>query len=668
MGEPLREPIADHARRLEITRDRPPRRDFVDREAKRHLEHKETPWAPIAYGVFFAAVLIIGCFAYTSYAFSKYRGEILPGTYVDQVNLSGLSEKQAESRLSVSLAAIHQVPVVLVYNNFVSRPSAAQLGLTYYIRQTAKEAMQAGRTGSFLSQWLARMPIHPDHKVPLLYTPNENLIREFVQRIAQNRNLYHPPMNAGLTISASTGWHVTLKPAIDGVELDVPAAIQSIHSALGSLAIQTEQLRVLHVQPAISDAAADHIRRQVENFLSHPPIIAVGRRVILVKRSDLGPAFHFDSISNKSGSTIRLRVNYATVQAYVASLASTIDRQPENARLNFDAGQVQVISPERNGRTLDQADAVSKLDAAIHALTPNARLHFKVAITTPPIDQQNPASYGIRTLLGTGASSFADAGPTRLADITQIAKTLNYTLLQPNQDISFNTLVSSVVWPDRVYSDGLAESGGQLVPAGSGAMQQVATTFLRALYASGLTLEERHAHVHRLPFYEPPAGLDAVVAPGRSWDLRFANSTHHYLLIVTRVEPIKQELYIYVYGPKLGWRVSVDPSGKVTKVYPHGPQIEHQDSSLQPGQVRQVSFALDGADIVVQRTITFPNGSVHSDQLFTHYRPSAAIISVGSAPTPTPVPTRKAGSLTSATPTPPPPALPSPSPTPTFSH
>jgi vancomycin resistance protein YoaR len=658
MGGPLRQPVVEHARRPEILRDRPPRREFRNREAKRQLQRKETRWAPIAYGVFAAAILLILGFAYTSYAFSKYRGEILPGTYIGDLNVSGMTQKQAQSAVTVRLAAIHLVPVRLVYHKFVSQPTADQLGLVYHVPETAAAAMQAGRTGSPLLQWLSRMPLHPNHQVPLQYNSDPKLIGGFVQSIAKDHNLYHPAQNAGLAISAATSWHVTLQPAIDGVQLNIPAAETAITDALGSLSVQTEQLQVIHVVPGINDQAADRIRTQIEAFLSNPPIIAVGRRVVLMKRSDLGPAFHFNSVTTKSGSTIRLAVDATKLQAYVTSLAAAIDRQPENAKLSFDAGQVTVISPLRKGTSLDQTDALNKLESAVNALKPNARLHFNVSVLNPPIDQSNPASLGITSPLGMGASSFVGAGSTRLADVTAIAKALNNDVLPPDADISFNTLVGTG-WADSVYSDGLVQSGNQLVPAPGGAMQQVATTFLRALYAAGLTLEERHAHDHRLPFYEPPAGLDAVVAPGRNWDLRFANTTHHSLLIETRVEPIRQELYIYVYGPKLRWHVSIDSTGKVTKVYPHGPQIERQDPSLPPGQVRQISWALDGATVVIRRTITYPNGTVHNDQITTTYRPSPAIITVGAAPTPTPTPTATSVAST---------ATPLPSPTPTFNH
>jgi vancomycin resistance protein YoaR len=242
--------------------------------------------------------------------------------------------------------------------------------------------------------------------------------------------------------------------------------------------------------------------------------------------------------------------------------------------------------------------------------------------------------------------------------VAAIANTLDGDLLPPSQDISFSTLAGTG-WDPRVYQDDETERGGQTVPAGRGAMQQVATTFLRALYGAGLKLKEWHPHTHRLSWYEPPVGLDAVVSPDRSWDLVFTNDTGHYLLIKTRVEPVKQQVFIYLYGPRLGWKVSVD-NGKITKIYPHGPKIVRQDTSLPPGQLRQIQWAHDGADVVVQRTITYRNGKVVTDQLHTHYKPWQAIVLIGSAPptptpTPSPTPTKKSARSTpgpTATPTP----------------
>ena len=92
MGRSVREPlhayIPERVRREELIRPADRRRYFPKREAQRRLQQKESPWTPIAYAVFLVAVLIIFGFSYTTYAFSKYRGEILPGTHVDQIDLS----------------------------------------------------------------------------------------------------------------------------------------------------------------------------------------------------------------------------------------------------------------------------------------------------------------------------------------------------------------------------------------------------------------------------------------------------------------------------------------------------------------------------------------------------------------------------------------------------
>ncbi len=660
--------VPERERSPELVRPADRRREFSGREAHRHLERKETPWAPIAYGVFFVAIAIILFLAYSSYAFSKYRGEILPGVQVDGLNLGGLTTTQASNAILFRLSAIQHVPVQLVYGRFSWKPKQSEIGLSYDLPGTAREAMQVGRQGSVISQLIDRLPFHTTHSIPLLYRIDEKRLQAYIQTIAASSNVYVKSQNASLSIGSNSGYRVTLQPSQDGTHLDSSAADAAVHAALGSLTVHVEPLIVVRTQPAITDADANRIRNTVERFLNHPPIIAVGQHVIVTTRQDFGPAFSFSEPKGKR-PTIQLSVDPNAVSSFIASLASEVDRPAVNAKLNFDAGQVQVISPQQTGRTLDQQAALTKLLPIVQKLRPNARLHFSVATIQPPIDQSNPASLGIRQLIGMGSTSFVGAGATRLTDITNIARSLNQDLLSPTGDISFNTLVGTG-WPDRVYSDKEHAVAGTLVPASGGAMQQVATTFLRALYAAGLKLEERHAHVYRLPWYEPPIGLDAVVAPGRGWDLRFANSTDKYLLIETRVEPIRQQLYIYVYGPKLGWHVSVDQQGQVLKVYPHGGQIERTDPSLAPGQVVQVSWAADGADTVVQRTITYPNGGVHTDEIRTHYQASSAIITVGNPVQPTAVPAHAVHGTPGVTPTPTgtPGPVASPSPTATFSH
>lgn len=630
---------------------RPPelRRDFPVREAQRHLREKERRWAPVAYAVFIAACLLIFCGSYTTYAFSKYRDVILPGVHVDTVNVGGMSQTQASKAIYAQLNAIFHKPVNLTYGAWPPwAPVNSSIGINYDVVGTIKEAQSVGRSGGFFQELLDRLPFHPRHTVPVLYRLNSAHLRLYLQREIAG-HLFKQESNADLQ---PRDGHIVLVPSQRGLKLDIPRSMQVIEAALGHLTRQTVALQVHHIDPIITDQAALQVRNRVERFLSRAPVIRLGKLRVITSRNDFASMLSFQQVVGKNKATIKMIVSAGKLQSYIAKLAASVDRPALNPKVSFSAGQVQVISPRRTGRTLNQSQAYAKLAAAIVALKPNAHLRFNVAVTQPTVDPSNPASLGINTLVGSASTTFTGAPDTRLTDIIQIAKTLDGDLLPPNQDVSFNTLAGTD-WDPRVYQDDEHPSGGKPVPSAGGAMQQVATTFLRALYGAGLQLKEVHAHSHRLSWYEPPVGLDAVVSPDRAWDLVFNNNTGKYLLIKTRVEPVRQQVYIYVYGPKLKWSVAVDKLGKITKIYPHGPKIIREDPTLAPGVLRQIQWAHDGANVVIQRTITFPNGKVRTDEIHTSYRPWQAIILVGSAqPTPTPSPSPTPANRVTSTPGP----------------
>lgn len=645
-------------RREELIRPADKRRTFTEREAQRRLQQKERPrWALIAYAVFLAAILIIFSIAYTTYAFSKYRGEILPGVHVDQLSLSGLTHTQATNQLTYQLLTIYKHPVRLVFGSLPPwLPSAKDIGYEPNAKATISAAERVGRHETFIEQLLDRMPLRPDHSVPLVYSVNDSALRAYIQGIPSGTNgVNHRPVDAGLSIDGTN--HVVLRKSSPGHLLDVAGTVATVHAALGALTTQSKALAINYLKPSITDAFALGIRRRVEAFLSHPPVIAVGRRVVVTNRSDFAPTLSFQNQKTKDKALIVIRVNPDVVRGYVSRLASSIDRPAQNARLDFSGGQVSVLATQKLGRTLDETDAQQKLLAVIQGLQPHARLHFKVTTVKPRVDVSNPASLGINTTLATQKTTFAGAPSGRLTDVAAIAASLDNVLIQPNQEISFNSLVGQN-WSSGVYSEQERSVQGTLVPGRGGAMQQVATTFLRALYTTGLKIEERHAHVHRFSWYEPPAGLDAIAYPATNQDLRFRNNTGKYLLIKTRVEPVRQEVYVYVYGPKLGWKVSISPTA-ITKQYPHGSAIVRHDSSLSPGETRQIAWAHDGADTDVVRTIEYPNGGVKVDHLISHYQPWRAIIVMGGSSGAKATPGTKSSKNS---------GVPGATPTPTFNH
>lgn len=669
--DPSQATSPERVRRAELIRTATRRRDFPRREAQRRLQQKEARWAPIAYGVFLIAVALIFAVTYTTFAFSKYRGVILPGVLVDKTSLSGLSSSQAYRRIDAKLAALYGVPLQLRFGRHTWDPKRNEIGLQYDIQGTVKEAEAIGRDGPFLSNLIDRLPVHPSHTVPLLYKLSETKLGTYLNRVV-SPVVFHRSMNASLGISAASSWHVKLHRSHAGTQLDVANSEQVAHDALGSLSKQVRTLQVIHVPPVVTDRDARQVQSKVEAFLDHPPVMQIGKRVFVGSRYSFARMIHFSTRFGKHTAAMQMNVDSNAMHAYVAWLAYSVDRQPQSARLDFSAGRVTQTTPRKTGRTLVQDTAYTKLLAALSSLKPTVRLRLPVVVTQPPFDQTNPGSLGITTLLATGSTSFQGASSVRTDAVSTVAGTLNNVVITPGEDISFNQLVQTRNgWADQAYADNESGSGGRPVPGDGGAMQQVATTFLRALYKSGLQLTERHAHRFRLPWYEPPYGFDALVSPARSWDLVFHNTTGKYLILQTRVEPIRQELFLYVFGPKLGWKVAVDSFGRLTNVVKHGPAVERVDQSLAPQERKQVAWPADGGKTVLQRTITFPNGNVKVDEIDSSYDPRAGVVAIGAAAaTATPVPTITSTATTKAHGTPGPTAATTPQAglTPTFSH
>ncbi|HZS93818.1 MAG TPA: hypothetical protein VFA78_03405, partial [Chloroflexota bacterium] len=134
-------PELSRARRVQVVRAVRDRPQFRSREAQAVLRRMERHWAPIAYGVFVLALLVIGSVAYTSYAFSKYRGVILPGVHVDNTSLSNLTPNKAAQRITDRLNAIYFVPISLTDGTRTWKPNRTEIGLKYRVNDTVTEAM-----------------------------------------------------------------------------------------------------------------------------------------------------------------------------------------------------------------------------------------------------------------------------------------------------------------------------------------------------------------------------------------------------------------------------------------------------------------------------------------------------------------------------------------------
>ena len=609
---------------------------------------RRSRWAVLIYVLALAALMGIAGVTYTTYAFSKYQGLILPGVYIDTLNLGNQTKAVAGEMVFNRLAGVNQVPIVLVFGQRKWHPTTRQLGLAYDFNTTIDNAFNIGRTSNFWQNLFDRLPIRRRFDVRLLRVMNQKRVHAWVNQ-ALVGNIHRQMSNAALTMQ---GDQVDVIRSTEGYRVNVPATLSVISKTVGKVDLHRVPVPITYIHPQITNDQANALAGRIDSFLSNPPAFKLGHDLVHTSRSQLASMISFTPHITPSGSSIVMNVDSAALDSYVSSIASAYDLPAQDPQSLYADGQVTTISSAVVGRTMDQTVAQSKLLDAFSALRSGQTISVPVTKVQPPPDPSNPALDGVTTPLAQAQTNFLGAPPARGSDMAGIASTLNNRLIPPGATISFNSFTQGD-WLHRVYGETEQTVAGQVAPGANGAMQQVATTFFRAAYSAGLTLLERHPHTYLLPWYEPPAGMDAVALPGGA-DLRFVNDTGGYLLTQAKVDTVQQTMAVYVYGRNTGWQVQIS-SPRLLRTHPHGGRIVQTDPSLPPGTRFTQQYAGDGADYVVLRTVKKPHAHLVADTLTTNYQPANEIIVVGpSAPTPTPetpVPTPTPGPTPTPAPT-----------------
>jgi vancomycin resistance protein YoaR len=187
---------------------------------------------------------------------------------------------------------------------------------------------------------------------------------------------------------------------------------------------------------------------------------------------------------------------------------------------------------------------------------------------------------------------------------------------------------------DTGFAEALIIYGGRTIRGVGGGVCQVSTTVFRAAYFGGFPIIERYSHAYRVSYYERGdtwrgPGLDATVyAP--LVDFKFQNDLDAWLLMEVSVNPAASRLTWRFYSTSDGRQVTVsEPT--VQNVVPAPDPLYEEDASLAAGQVKQVDYAAEGADVSVVRTIVRDGVQVNAGEraMTTHYQPWRAVFNYG---------------------------------------
>jgi vancomycin resistance protein YoaR len=343
-----------------------------------------------------------------------------------------------------------------------------------------------------------------------------------------------------------------------------------------------------------------------------------------------------ERIDSAEGAHYQVGLSTQILRNFLWEIAPQFERHPENARFIFndETRELELIRPAVIGRNLDIDASLEQINQKVMAGEHTVSLSMEY--TDPAVkDEATAADLGISEEVSVHTSYFYGSTSERIQNIQTASAQFHGVLVPPGETFSMAEVLGDVSL-DNGYAEALIIFGDRTIKGVGGGVCQVSTTLFRTAFFGGFPIIERYPHAYRVGYYEQTAsgginpnyaGLDATVFVPVV-DLKFTNDTPYWLLMETYVNASARTLTWKFYSTSDGRSVEWDTTGPINVVEPDEPLYE-ENADLDEGEVKQVDWEAQGADVTVTRTV-YRNGEVLFEDVFsTHYQPWRAIYHYG---------------------------------------
>lgn len=590
-------------------------------------------------GAAFAAAL--GVVAATGLLFSLgfsllNLGRILPGVHMAGIDLSGVRRTEAVALLSQQLTFPLSGHVTLRYGERTWTFTPAELGLYLDAESSADAAYGFGRSlwpWENVSEKVQSMQGATQLSPRLLFDGQRAYAA--LQQIANELN--RPTVEAQLSV---TGLEVQMQPGQIGLTLDTEKTANWLAVQLLTMQDIEVPLAVVESPPRILDVSAQAAIAQ--QLLSQPLIIAPGGNYedapepLSLSPETLAGLLSVERVESDNGAHYQIGLDRQQLGAILAGIANQVSAQPKNTRfiLNEETLQFEVYKPAVIGRTLNIEASINHINEQIAAGAHQIDLQYDY--TDPDItDSANAAEMGITQLVSEQTTYFYGSSDARIQNIATAAERFHGLLVPPGGTFSMVENIGDISL-ESGFAEALIIFGDRTIKGVGGGVCQVSTTLFRTVFFGGFPIVERYPHAYRVGYYEMDAagnshtnlvGLDATVyAP--IVDFKFQNDTPYWLLMETYVDAAARTITWKFYSTSDGRSVEWDTTGAQDIVEAPDPVYE-ENPELSKGEVKQVDWAAQGADVTITRDVIRDGQILYSDIITTHYQAWASVYQYG---------------------------------------
>jgi vancomycin resistance protein YoaR len=582
----------------------------------------------IALFFLFCLILLLGSqIAYTS--------QIYPGVSIAGIDLSGLTESQAVALLAQRMTFPQTGKIVFKdgERTWLARPT--DLGLMVDVIPNAQAAYALGRNGDAFTRLADQLGAwHSGKDIPAQLIYDERVALRFLEQIAVEVD--RPMQEASLKVESV---EVIAVPGQVGRQVDVPASLEALRSQMSHLTDGVVPLVIHETTPGIMDASTQaEVARRILSApltMTFPEAKPGDPGPYVIPPQQLAGMLVIERVQTAEGERYQVELSDEALNTYLTALAGDINRTPENARFMFndDTRLLELIKPAVIGRNLDVYNTINTINQKIAEGQHSAPL---VLVTTQPEvgDTATGEQLGITENIATYTSYFRGSTNERLQNIEKAAANFHGLLVPPGATFSMASAMDNVSL-DTGYAEAWIIFGGRTIKGVGGGVCQVSTTLFRTAFFAGFPIVERHPHAYRVGYYEQiangwddqMAGLDATVFLPMV-DFQFVNDSPHWLLMETYFRPNSRSLTWKFYSTSDGRTVEWETSGPQNVVEPPDPVYE-ENPEFAKGQIEQVDWAAEGADVTVLRTVYRGGTALFTDSFVTHYLPWADVYQYG---------------------------------------
>lgn len=547
-----------------------------------------------------------------------YKEKVLPRVKISGVDLSNLSEKEAENYLRQLFSKKPNETKVSFEGKTVLKVD--KIGLGYDFAWGAKLAMNVGRGGNPLTEVTERIKMfwNPvEVKMPIKY--NEDDFEGVVTRVLEKINQDGEVPSLEVVMEDKKPKTIVFKQGNNGKVVDERKLREDLSLSLSRAGSQNVDVKVVIKTNEVSESEAK-TALAVANYWLDKKLrlyfreynlnLSVGEILPLIRLGESGRDEDYGVVINK--------------------LVEGIEARPRDAIFQFEEGRVKEFEPERDGIEVKREELLSKLKEIVESAD-KTDLEIPVIVIKPKVTAGEINNLGIKELVAVGTSLFRNSIPNRIHNLTLASNKLNGIVVAPGETFSMNAALGEVSRATG-YKEAYVISAGRTVLGDGGGVCQTSTTMFRTALNAGLPIVERKSHAYRVHYYEDDMGpgYDSTVFSPLV-DLKFVNDTSAHILIQTKVDQRNFSLRYEFYGTKDDRVVNISKARFLSQSPALG-TIYQEDPTLPEGILRQVDWSAPGAKVSFDYKVTRGDETLQDKTFVSTYQPWAAVYLRGTGP------------------------------------